>query len=125
MKRFLLRALMVVGIFILVMVVITTTYGTYLKRAAAKLVIPPLNLANVADGTYTGTAVVAHVRPKVSVAVAGGRITSISFVTPVAGDGVGLVDRIVAAQSLDVDDITGATISTRTVLAAVGNALTQ
>jgi uncharacterized protein with FMN-binding domain len=32
---------------------------------------------------------------------------------------------IVAAQSLDVDSITGATISTRTILAAVGNALTQ
>jgi uncharacterized protein with FMN-binding domain len=32
---------------------------------------------------------------------------------------------VAAAQLLDVDSITGATISTRTILAAVGNALTQ
>ena len=124
MKRFLLRALIVVGVFLLVMVVATTTYGAYLRRAAAGLVIPALDLSNTADGTFTGSARVGHVAPKVSVTVAGGRITSISLLNPVAGDGVGLVNRIVAAQSLNVDGITGATISTKTVLAAVSNAVT-
>jgi uncharacterized protein with FMN-binding domain len=42
---------------------------------------------------------------------------------PLAGDGTGLVNQIVAAQSLDVDGVTGATISTKTVLATVGNSL--
>lgn len=125
MRRFLLRTLIVIGVFLVAMVVVTTVYGTYLKRAAAGLVIPALDLSNVADGSYSGSAQIGHVAPKVSVTVAGGRITSISLLNPVAGDGAGLVNRIVAAQSLNVDGITGATISTKTILAAVSNALTQ
>lgn len=124
MKRFLMRTLIVVGVFLLVMVVVTLTYGSYLKRSAARLAIPALDLSHVSDGTYTGSATIGHVAPKVSVTVAGGRITSIVLLNPVAGDGTGLVNRIVAAQSLDVDGITGATITTKAMLAAVSNAVT-
>lgn len=124
MKRFLKIVLIVAVVLVAFVLVAQATYGPALKKAAAQVTIAPLNLTGVADGTYKGTAAIMHVRPEVSVTVAGGRITSIAITPPVAAGIKGLFDRIVAAQSLDVDGITGATITTKAMLAAVSNALT-
>lgn len=124
MKHFLKRVLLVVVIFVAVIAIAMAVYGPLLKKAAAQVTIPALNLTGIADGTYTGAAAIMHVQPRVSVTVAGGRITAISFLTPVAGGVNGMTDRIIAAQSLDVDGITGATISTKAIKAAISNAVT-
>jgi len=124
MKRFL-RGLLIGVIGLVVIIVIAGfSYGTALRKAADAITIAPLNLAGVADGTYTGSAVIMHVKPQVSVIVAGGRITSITPSASVAGNIAPMADRIIAAQSLDVDGISGATITTKAVKAAISNAVT-
>jgi uncharacterized protein with FMN-binding domain len=112
--------------FVILIVLFALVIGVYprmLKARADQLVLAPLNLANVADGVYDGSTRILHVAPKLQVTVAAGRITNITFVTLVAGDATGLAARVVRAQSLDVDAISGATISTKTVLKTIDNAL--
>ena len=102
---------------------VVTLYGGALKREAARVTLSPLDLTNVADGVYEGSSRILHVAPKLQVTVAGRKITSVTFTTPVAGDVAGLTARVIKAQSLDVDGISGATISTKAVLKAIDNAL--
>jgi hypothetical protein len=57
------------------------------------------------------------------IAIAAGRITDITVVSPVYGDVSELAARVIKTQSLDVDGISGATVSTKAVLKAIDNAL--
>ncbi len=125
MKRFLRGLLIGVVGFVVIVVVAGFSYAAALRKAADAVIIRPLNLAGVADGTYTGSAVIMHVKPQVSVTVAGGRITSITPSASVAGDVQPMANRIIAAQSLDVDGISGATITTKAVKAAISDAVTS
>lgn len=124
MKRFFKVVLIVVVALVALGLVSQATYGPALKKAAARVTIAPLDLTGVADGTYTGSAAIMHVKPEVSVTVAGGRITSITYSNSVVSGVQPMINRIIAAQSLDVDGITGATITTKAMLAAVSNAVT-
>ena len=123
-KRFLVRLVTVVAAVAFIVFWVVALYGGTLNRTAARVVVSPLNLTNVADGVYEGSAKVLHVAPKLKVTVAAGRITNIAFTTVVAGDVTGLAARVIAAQSLDVDAISGATVSTKAVLKAIDNAVT-
>lgn len=123
MRRFR-RVLLIVAIVLAIIVIAGFGYADSLAKAADKIIIAPLDLAGVADGTYEGSAAIMHVKPQVSVTVANGRITSVSYAPPVGPGLVGMADRIVAAQSLDVDGISGATITTKAVKAAISNAVT-
>jgi uncharacterized protein with FMN-binding domain len=124
MKRFLKVVLIVVVALVAFVYVAQATYGPALKKAAAQVTIAPLDLTGVADGTYTGSAAIMHVKPEVSVTVAGERITSITYSNSVVSGVQPMIDRIIAAQSLDIDGITGATITTKAMLAAVSDAVT-
>jgi len=120
-----LRALLVIATVIFVLFCGWVLYSGYLIRTSARVTLSPLNLANVADGVYDGSARILHVAPKLQVTVAGGKITAIAVVSPVAGDVNGLTARVIEAQSLNVDAISGATVSTKAVLKAIDNALMQ
>jgi uncharacterized protein with FMN-binding domain len=87
------------------------------------------NLALIADGVYRGNFdyTSTPVKATVDVTVQGHRITKIDIVkhfrSPVGKKGEKITDLIVERQSLDVDVISGATISSETLLKAVENAL--
>jgi uncharacterized protein with FMN-binding domain len=119
----LLRTLAVIVAVAFVLFWVVALYGGTLNRTAARVVLSPLNLTNVADGVYEGSARILHVAPKLHVTVAARRITNIRFVTLVAGDVTGLAARAIKAQSPGVDAISGATVSTKAVLKAIDNAL--
>jgi uncharacterized protein with FMN-binding domain len=123
MKRFLKRLLVTIIAVAFVLFWAVVLYGMTLNRTSGRLTLSPLNLSNVADGVYEGSATILHVAPKLQVTVTAGRITAITVVSPIYGDVSGLTARVIKAQSLDVDGITGATITTKTVLKAVENAL--
>ncbi len=83
------------------------------------------------DGTYTGTADGYAPGLTVSVTVAGGEITDISYVSHsetlrwfVRVDDL-MPDRIITAQSTDVDTVSGATASCHGIMSAVENALVK
>jgi uncharacterized protein with FMN-binding domain len=124
MKRFVMRLVTVVSAIAFIMFWVIALYGGSLNRTAARVTVPQLDLTSVADGVYEGSSRILHVDPKLRVTVAAEKITSITFATLVAGDVTGLAARVIEAQSLDVDAISGATVSTKAVLKAIGNALT-
>jgi uncharacterized protein with FMN-binding domain len=93
-------------------------------------VTPTLNLADVADGTYEGTAAGRNDDITVAVTVAGGKITSIEVVshaeTPSYFDRTGsVIDQIIEEQTVQVDAASGATLTSDGIMNAVLNALTQ
>lgn len=82
------------------------------------------------DGTYYGTGKGFAGNIKVKVDIAGGKIASISIVSTKDGDSYVksaslLLDTIVEKQSTNVDTVSGATFSSRGIIAAVRSALSQ
>lgn len=82
------------------------------------------------DGTYYGTGKGFAGAIKVKVDISGGKIASISIVSTKDGDSYvksasSLLDTIVEKQSTNVDTVSGATFSSRGIIAAVRSALSQ
>ena len=98
------------------------------------------------DGTYTATTPGMNADIEVSVEVKGGKIESVKVTKDEETPGIGgellnkdgkvvtyggespitlIPTRIVEAQSLNVDSVTGATITSRAIIRAVGDAITQ
>lgn len=82
------------------------------------------------DGTYYGTGKGFAGTIKVKANIAGGKIASISIVSTKDGDSYvksasSLLDTIVEKQSTNVDTVSGATFSSRGIIAAVRSALSQ
>lgn len=91
-----------------------------------KVQITNVNLAEVADGTYTGEADAGVVRAKVEVAVTDHGITAIRILEHDNGQGKAaeaIVDRMISEQRIDVDAVAGATYSSRVIADAVQKAL--
>jgi uncharacterized protein with FMN-binding domain len=92
------------------------------------IVITNPDLSTVADGIYQGNAKVGPVRVTLDVAVQDGVITSIDIIRHFNGRGKKaevIVPKIIEAQSLNVDVISGATGSSKAFLLAVENALAK
>lgn len=82
------------------------------------------------EGTYYGTGKGFAGTMKVKVDISGGKIASISIVSTKDGDSYvksasSLLDTIVEKQSTNVDTVSGATFSSRGIIAAVRSALSQ
>lgn len=82
------------------------------------------------DGTYYGIGKGFAGTMKVKVDISGGKIASISIVSTKDGDSYvksasSLLDTIVEKQSTNVDTVSGATFSSRGIIAAVRSALSQ
>lgn len=87
-----------------------------------------LNLSEVEDGTYAGSADGGIVKASVEVTVKDHRISSIRIVRHDNGRGKpaeAIVQRIIEQNSLEVDVVSGATHSSNIIRAAVLDALTR
>jgi uncharacterized protein with FMN-binding domain len=88
--------------------------------------IGPLNPAGKADGVYRGTYKAWPLKAVVEVTLEDGTIKGITLIEHIYGRGKkaeGIIDSVVAHQSLLVDTISGATASSKTILLAIQNAL--
>ncbi len=94
---------------------------------AAYKQITPVNLQAVDDGVYNGKAGGFLCSMDLDVTVTDHRMTNIAVNHQVNGGGKyqapGMADRILDAQSLEVDTISGATLTSQTILVAVHEAL--
>lgn len=92
------------------------------------LVISPIDLSRIKDGSYEGAQDNKLVTAKVSVSVQGGKIADIKLLEHSHGPGHGadaILDRVIAAQSLQVDAVSGSTYSSKVVLKAIETALNK
>lgn len=84
------------------------------------------NLSQLTDGTYTGNCDNGIVKVQVEVEVQGNAITTVHIVNHQNGLGSSaeaITVDIVEQQSVEVDAVSGATMSSKTILKAVENAL--
>lgn len=83
-------------------------------------------LSDVQDGDHIGEYLIAPIRVKVEVSVRNHQITNITILRHDNGLGSpaeSIVNDIVSKQSLNVDAISGATVSSKCILKAVENAI--
>ncbi len=98
------------------------------KEKPEDLVVSNVDVPAVRDGTYEGEQLTKLVTATVEVVVAKGSIVSIKVLKHRHGPFHGaasIADRVVAAQSLEVDCVSGATTSSKVMLKAIENALTK
>ena len=90
------------------------------------LTIPNVDITNAEDGTYEGSYEVFPVAAKVKVTLENHKIKAIELIEHKNGQGKAaevLPDKVVEAQTLDVDIVSGATYSSKVILKAIENAL--
>ena len=123
-KRVLLVAL---GALAILLAVGLTDMGQVVKRAKGLPVSSP-SLSTVADGLYLGEYAIEPVQVKVLVEVAGGKLQSVEILSHVNGLGKAaeaLAKTRVEKQSLEVDAVAGATVSSQCIVKAVEAALSK
>jgi uncharacterized protein with FMN-binding domain len=95
-------------------------------QTLSRMEIKNVDLASIPDGTYNGSYDQFPVGAEVNVTVKGHVITDIALVRHSHGPGHGadaITGEVVKAQSLQVDAVSGATMSSKAVLKAIENAL--
>jgi uncharacterized protein with FMN-binding domain len=96
------------------------------KSATKDIVVYTQNASGVPDGTYSGNYEIPPVKVVVRVSVKDGEITGIDMVehqNGLGGKAERIVDDVLERQSLNVDAVSGATGSSKTILKAIENAL--
>ena len=96
------------------------------RASVEALRIQDVDLSKVPDGVYVGSQDAVLVAAEVRVTVEGGAIRRIEILRHENGRGKpaeGVLDRVMAAQSLRVDAVSGATSSSKVLLKALENAL--
>jgi uncharacterized protein with FMN-binding domain len=121
---------------ILVLLAVAAGIGwTFLSKEhdeAKNLPLNAVNFGRLTDGTYTGEYAGGMYKWRantVKVTVAGGKVTQIESLKALEAQSTDftkmLYDRVIAAQSLQVDTISGATLTSKAYLQSVENALVQ
>jgi uncharacterized protein with FMN-binding domain len=97
-----------------------------MKKFARTVSIVTPDLNSIHDGDYTGEFQSGVVRARVMVTVNNNRMDNITILEHQTGMGKKaelIIDDVLNAQSLDVDSISGATISSKVILKAIEEAL--
>jgi len=125
------KVLMGIGIFFLIVavgvgVMLLATEGQ--RREDRNLEIADVDFSKVPDGTYRGS-YEGWNKFDVLVTVAGGEVTDIKIAedspNPATDVTDKIIERIVGDQSLDLDAVSGATVTTNALLKAVEHALVE
>lgn len=102
------------------------SYESYFEKKIEGAVISSVDLSKVIDGTYTGSYKIFPVSAEVKVTVKNNKITEIQLIEHKNGQGAqaeSILDRVLEAQTLEVDIVSGATASSKVILKAMENAL--
>ena len=116
---------------ILVLGVFGVKYGIdfmYYEKVMPTVTIGSVDIASIDNGTYTGGFDAKIIAAEVEVTIESGKILDIKLLKhkyEKGGPATAIVDDIIRAQSLQVDVVSGATNSSKTILKSVENALTN
>ena len=119
-------------VLIIIGVLVVAGFGFYFvtvnqyKTAMSEMTFSRTDASDVPDGTYIGECDVTLVYAKVEVTVKDGQMTDIKLLEHDNGRGTpaeGIEKVVVAKQTLEVDDISGATNSSLVIKKAIDNAL--
>lgn len=111
---------------ILFVLIGVSLYLKTLVNDVNSITVSNLNMANITDGIYEGEYSVTPVYVKVEVSVTEHKITSIKIIeheNGLGGKAEKIVDDVIGRQSLEVDAVSGATVSSKCIIKAIENAL--
>jgi uncharacterized protein with FMN-binding domain len=126
-KRYIVIAIVLLVLlsgFIAVKVILGRTEASLKNLAASE--IADVDLTSAEDGYYLGSCSVFPVSVEVKVTIKSHAITEIDLLKHDNGQGQGaeiIPEKVIEAQSLQVDSITGATYSSKVILKAIQDAL--
>lgn len=126
MKKIIVVVAVVVAVGIGIFTFWTIDRVTFFDAYMEGLTIGDVDLKQVEDGIYYGHENGKVIEVEVQVAVEDNRIIDIDLLKHVNGQGEGaepIVDDILEAQSVQIDNISGATLSSKVIRKAVENAL--
>jgi uncharacterized protein with FMN-binding domain len=128
MKKF----LKIVAIVITALVILFTGLFLFISRgldAKSQPALAGVTAQGLADGTYEGSYEGGRWTNRVRVTVAGGKIGNIALLQDVIFSkndvSVALFERVITAQSTQVDAVAGATVTSKAYLKSIENALTS
>ncbi|MBR3058965.1 MAG: FMN-binding protein [Clostridiales bacterium] len=119
----------ILGIVIAIVVLLASCIGITLlsmKAQLDKIDKTPVDVSQVADGVYEGEYEATLVKVKVQVTVANGEITDINLLKHDNGKGKpaeAMLDEMKKNSTAEVDAVSGATVSSEVIKAAVRDAL--
>jgi len=126
------KGLKILLIVIVILAAIVLAAFLFMKNSADKalsnIVFEDVDMAQSVDGTYIGETDAGMVYVKVAVTVENHAVTDIDILEHKNGKGEkaeAITDTIIAANSYDVDVVSGATLSSKTIKSAVSKALKQ
>lgn len=128
MKKAMIIILSILGVLVLIGAggILLLTNGL---ESGADLTINPVNLAEVKDGTYTGTYEGGRWSNEVEVTVANHQISNIDILKTGGMESTDisdtLINSIIEKQTINVETVSGATVTSKAYLKSIENALTQ
>jgi len=111
---------------LIIIVILFSTFLKYKEEFSSSNFISDIDITKIKDGEYEGEYRTTLVSSKVLVYVKNGKIKSIDIIEHKHGrgkKGEEVINRVISAQSLRVDAVSGATISSKVILKALENAL--
>ena len=127
-KKAVIITIVCVVLVIILAIVGFTLWFTHGLSSYAKMPIKKFDFLKVPDGTYKGSFNGGRFSNTVEVTVKNHKVTYVKVVKDVtfnkASTTQELVDRVIKAQSLKVDTVSGATVTSKAYLRAIQNALT-
>ena len=122
-------------IIIFVIIASLTAFGIYMLNKINQEMevltiseIPEINLVQIDDGTYSGSFKSLLIKVQVEVTIQNHVITDIIILEHQNGQGDDadvIIDDVLLEQSINIDFISGATYSSKAILLAIGDALTN
>ena len=103
-------------------------FNTSLVKSANNITLSDTKLSDIDDGLYTGEYILMPVKVSAQVEVKNHKIENIIILEHENGLGKKaevITESIISKQNLDVDIITGATVSSKVIIKAVDNALNK
>ena len=128
-KRKGLKALIIIAAIIVILAVAFLVAFRVFKNnlnSLSDVPVTDINTASIPDGIYEGSYKRSPIDVVVEVTIKDGKYDSIKLVKHDNGQGKAaevIVNKVVEAQSLDIDAISGATYSSRVILLAIEDAL--
>lgn len=122
------RILLIISVIILLGFVSGKIVSHKIVSDAKALSVNEIDLSKTKDGKYSGNYEIFPVKVSVETVVHNGKITKISLLEHFNGKGISaekILDHIIEKQSLQVDCISGATVSSVTIKKAVEDSLTE
>lgn len=132
MKKGLKRGILIIaGFLVICLILIVTQFvrmGKATEQALAKQVNEEIDMEQIPDGIYNGSSDAGLVYVEVNVTVEDHKITKIDLIKHENGKGKpaeAILDEMIAQNTDDVDAVSGATASSKTIRNAVNKALQQ